>query len=371
VYRAGNGTIGILFCRKGLYTLKQTTPDWSHGVLRDKAFYIWRNTREMMGKPTSVDTSFALGKALRLPSALLVLVLVALYSANAPQASTAQSVPQPQAAVTAPAPTAPAVAPEASTETSATAVPAVFSRNKAQGLSPKVLAMALDAVSAARARGISGRDDRLTVIDYSLPSTQPRIWVLDTERGKVLYHGLVAHGAGSGDKYASHFSNVNDSRATSLGLFLTGDTYEGGNGYSLKLLGLDPGVNDLAEMRHIVMHGAWYVSDEHARQFGMIGRSWGCPALAQTDAQSVIDTIKGGTFVYSYAASAAPSVLRASYRTASVGNRASSRTSSVTRHSSSRSRVAVSRHKAKRAVTRIAKAPVRTSPAFRTTRATR
>jgi hypothetical protein len=235
--------------------------------------------------------------------------------------------------------------------------------------------MALDAVSAARARGVSGRDARLTVIDYSLPSTQPRIWVLDLERGKVLYHGLVAHGAGSGDKYASHFSNVNDSRATSLGLFLTGDTYEGGNGYSLKLRGLDPGVNDLAESRHIVMHGAWYVSDEHARQFGMIGRSWGCPALAQTDAQSVIDTIKGGTFVYSYAASAAPSVLRASYRTASsVGHRAlrtSSRASSVTRHSSSRARAAVSRHKAKRAVTRIAKAPARTTATLKTTRAAR
>ena len=322
----------------------------------------------MMGKPTSVDTSFALGKALRLPSALLVLALAGLYTANAPQASTAQTAPQP----------APAVAPVAAvaSESTATAVPAVFSSSrKAQGLSPKVLAMALDAVSSARARGISGRDDRLTVIDYSLPSTQPRIWVLDTERGKVLYHGLVAHGAGSGDKYASHFSNVNDSRATSLGLFLTGDTYEGGNGYSLKLQGLDPGVNDLAEMRHIVMHGAWYVSDEHARQFGMIGRSWGCPALSQTDAQSVIDTIKGGTFVYSYAASAAPTLLRASYRTASVGKRplrASSRISSVARHSS-RARAAVSRHgkAAKRPALRIAsKAPSRTA-ASRTARAAR
>src|SRR4029077_11075241 len=103
----------------------------------------------MMGKPTSVDTSFALGKALRLPSALLVLALAGLYSVNVPQASTAQTVPQPLAAVTAPQ----AAAPEAT----ASAVPAVFSRNKAQGLSPKVLAMALDAVSAARARGISGR----------------------------------------------------------------------------------------------------------------------------------------------------------------------------------------------------------------------
>ena len=187
--------------------------------------------------------------------------------------------------------------------------------------------------------------------------------MLDLGRGKVLYHELVAHGAGSGDKYATHFSNVNDSRATSLGLFLTGDTYEGGNGYSLKLRGLNPGVNDLAETRHIVMHGAWYVSDEHARQFGMIGRSWGCPALPQADAQPVIDTIKGGTFVYSYAASAVPSVLRASYRTASVGHRAlraSSRISSVARHSS-RARAAVSRHgKATKGVTRIAKAPVRT-----------
>jgi hypothetical protein len=330
----------------------------------------------MMGKPISADISTAPRKALRLPSALLVLAFIGLYSANVPEASTAQGnlhAVAPAPAVTPPAP--PAVAPVTATapETTAIAVPAVFSRNKAQGLSPKVLAMALDAVSSARARGISGRDDRLTVIDYSLPSTQPRIWVLDLERGKVLYHGLVAHGAGSGDKYANRFSNVNDSRATSLGLFLTGDTYEGGNGYSLKLRGLDPGINDLAEMRHIVMHGAWYVSDEHAREFGMIGRSWGCPALAQGDAQSVIDSIKGGTFVYSYAASAVPSVLRASYRTASVGHRAlraSSRTSAVTRHSS-RSRAAVSRHKAKRPVTRIAKAPVRTSAAFKTTRAAR
>jgi hypothetical protein len=330
----------------------------------------------MMGKPISADISTAPRKALRLPSALLVLAFVGLYSANVPEASTAQGnlhAVAPAPAVTPLAP--PAVAPVTATapEATAIAVPAVFSRNKAQGLSPKVLAMALDAVSSARARGISGRDDRLTVIDYSLPSTQPRIWVLDLERGKVLYHGLVAHGAGSGDKYANRFSNVNDSRATSLGLFLTGDTYEGGNGYSLKLRGLNPGVNDLAEMRHIVMHGAWYVSDEHAREFGMIGRSWGCPALAQGDAQPVIDSIKGGTFVYSYAASAVPSVLRASYRTASVGHRAlraSSRTSAVTRHSS-RSRAAVSRHKAKRPVTRIAKAPVRTSASFKTTRAAR
>jgi hypothetical protein len=197
----------------------------------------------------------------------------------------------------------------------ASIVPAVLAKH-VQGLSPKVLAVALDAVADARARGISGRTDRLTVIDYTLPSTEPRLWVLDLDRGKVLFHELVAHGAGSGDKLATHFSNVNESRATSLGLFLTGDTYEGGNGYSLKLKGLDPGVNDLAEMRKIVMHGAWYVSDEHSRQFGMIGRSWGCPAIPLQDAPAVIDAIKGGSFVYSYAAGSSPLVQHAAYRPA-------------------------------------------------------
>jgi hypothetical protein len=228
---------------------------------------------------------------------------------------------------------APTLAAEAMSD--AGLVPALFSQ-RAEGLSPKVLATALDAVAEARARGISGRTDRLTVIDYSLPSTEPRLWVLDLARGKVLFHELVAHGAGSGDKLATHFSNVNDSRATSLGLFLTGDTYEGGNGYSLKLKGLDAGVNDLAEARKIVVHGAWYVSDDHARQFGMIGRSWGCPAIPQQDAQPVIDAIKGGSFVFSYAASASPSVQHAAFRSAASSS--APRVVAASLSSSSRSR---------------------------------
>ncbi|HSS76625.1 MAG TPA: murein L,D-transpeptidase catalytic domain family protein [Thermoanaerobaculia bacterium] len=194
--------------------------------------------------------------------------------------------------------------------------PAVLSQGT-EGLSPRVLAMALDAVSSARDRGISGKGDLLTVIDYSLPSTEPRLWVLDLARGKVLFHELVAHGAGSGEKIATRFSNVNESRATSLGLFLTGETYDGGKGYSLKLKGLDDGINDRAEARHIVMHGAWYVSADHARQYGMLGRSWGCPALPQADAKPVIDTIKGGSFVFAYSAAAQP-VLRASLASGST-----------------------------------------------------
>jgi hypothetical protein len=181
--------------------------------------------------------------------------------------------------------------------------PATAALPDVQGLSPKVLAMALDAVSCAKVRGASStKDDLLTIIDYSLPSNEPRLWVLDLAHGKVLFHELVAHGAGSGDVYATRFSNTNDSRQTSLGLFRTAGTYEGGNGYSLILRGLDAGINDRAEARHIVMHGAWYVSPEHARQHGRIGRSWGCPALSEKSAHKVIDTIKGGSYIFSYSA---------------------------------------------------------------------
>ena len=173
------------------------------------------------------------------------------------------------------------------------------------GLSPQALAAALDAVSCARARGVSGQSGLLTLIDYSLPSTQPRFWVLDLEHGRVLFHELVAHGAESGDNYAVRFSNIDGSRQTSLGLFLTGSTYEGGNGYSLRLRGLDPGLNDRAEERAIVMHGAWYVSPDQIRRYGRLGRSWGCPALAKNIAPRVIDRIKDGTFLFAWSDRAA------------------------------------------------------------------
>jgi len=227
----------------------------------------------------------------RLAAPALLLALLAAGS-RVSSVSTVHAAPVP--------PAQPAVATAATVqEAVSTTATAVFSQGAA-GLSPQVLASALDAVACAKARGVSGRDDLLTVIDYSLPSTQPRLWVLDLAHGKVLFHELVAHGAGSGDLVATHFSNTEDSRQTSLGLFLTAGTYEGGNGYSLKLKGLDEGVNDRAEARNIVMHGAWYVSTDHARQYGRLGRSWGCPALSQEKAKPVIDVIKGGSFVFSY-----------------------------------------------------------------------
>ena len=162
-------------------------------------------------------------RTLVLALAALPVFLVTGPHSNIAQVSEADAAPS----------TAPAVSRPASPVTAA-ALPDV------QGLSPKVLAMALDAVSCAKARGASAsKDDLLTIIDYSLPSTAPRLWVLDLAHGKVLFHELVAHGAGSGDVYATRFSNTNDSRQTSLGLFRTAGTYEGGNGYSLVLRGLD------------------------------------------------------------------------------------------------------------------------------------
>jgi hypothetical protein len=252
-----------------------------------------------------VDRNFynAFTKGFRLPAILLTLFVASPRAdvAEVPAAGAAPAVPAMAAAVlpaVAPAP-APAAVPAVAPAARATAVPAVFAE-RARGLSPQVLAMALDAVSCARSRGASGRDDLLTIIDYTLPSTEPRLWVLDLAKGEVLFHELVAHGQGSGDNYATRFSNVKDSKQTSLGLFLTGGTYVGGNGYSMKLQGLDQGVNDRAEERYIVMHGAWYVSPEHARRQGRLGRSWGCPALSEEIAPRVIDTIKGGSFVFSY-----------------------------------------------------------------------
>jgi hypothetical protein len=169
------------------------------------------------------------------------------------------------------------------------------------GLSQAMVSAAQQAVSCARARGVVARHDVLTLIDYSLPSTEPRLWVLDLEHNKVLYHELVAHGSGSGENLAVRFSNEKDSRATSLGLYLTGATYEGVHGYSMKLQGLEPGRNDAAERRNIVLHGAWYVSADQIRQYGRLGRSWGCPAVSEAVAGPIIDVIKDGSFLYAYA----------------------------------------------------------------------
>jgi hypothetical protein len=147
-----------------------------------------------------------------------------------------------------------------------------------------------------------GLTDRaiLTVIDYSLRSREPRLWVLDLAAGRILARELVAHGRGTGDDQARRFSNRPGSHQSSLGTFLTGSTYRGKHGRSLKLKGLDRGLNDQAEARAIVMHAAAYVSRGIVEQLGRLGRSQGCPALSPTAAPRVIDLIRNGTVVFSY-----------------------------------------------------------------------
>jgi len=171
---------------------------------------------------------------------------------------------------------------------------------QAPGLNAKVLSLAIAAAHKAEAKGLVKRHNLLTVIDYSLPSSQPRLFVFDLAAKRLLFRELVAHGKNSGDDKTSFFSNDPGSLATSLGLFVTADTYNGSNGYSLRLRGLDTGFNDMAWNRAIVMHGAHYVSQEAIKALGRLGRSWGCPAVRSEVAQKIIDTIRGGSAVFAY-----------------------------------------------------------------------
>lgn len=171
---------------------------------------------------------------------------------------------------------------------------------EAPGLRENVLKLALNATTCASEHGLVKRRNLLTVIDYSLPSTEPRMFVFDLAAHKLLFRELVAHGKNSGGDHASFFSNSSGSLASSIGLFVTADTYVGGNGYSMRLRGLEEGVNDMAWDRAIVMHGAYYVSREAIKALGRLGRSWGCPAIRAEIAKKVIDTVRGGSPVFAY-----------------------------------------------------------------------
>ena len=170
---------------------------------------------------------------------------------------------------------------------------------------PGVLALALEARSCAVRNGDAGADARLAVIDYSRPSTEQRLWVFDLVDGRLLHREYVAHGSGSGENFAKHFSNNEGSYQTSLGLYRTAETYIGKNGYSLRMDGLDPGFNDNARPRAIVMHGAGDANPDLIRTQGRLGRSQGCPALREQVAKVVIDELKQRNLVFAYANDAA------------------------------------------------------------------
>lgn len=140
----------------------------------------------------------------------------------------------------------------------------------------------------------------ISIADFSLSSTEKRLWVIDLEKKKVLFNSLVAHGKNTGEEYAKNFSNTESSYQSSLGFYVTETAYNGSNGYSLKLLGMDPGYNDAALQRAIVMHGADYVSEDFIKSQKRIGRSWGCPAVPRALAAPIINTIKGQNLLFIY-----------------------------------------------------------------------
>lgn len=141
----------------------------------------------------------------------------------------------------------------------------------------------------------------ITLIDFTKPSSQKRLFVIDVKNKKLLKSSVVSHGKNSGEKYATSFSNKNGSHKSSLGFYVTETTYQGKNGYSLRLDGLEKGINDQAKERAIVIHGAAYAEPSIIESTGRLGRSLGCPALPKSVSKEIIDTIKNGSLLYIHA----------------------------------------------------------------------
>jgi len=171
--------------------------------------------------------------------------------------------------------------------------------SKKSDINTKVLKHAVTAYKNAERKGLV-KNPTLTVIDYSKPSSEKRMWIFDVEKNRLSFYTHVAHGVNSGGNEISSVSNVNNSRQTSVGTFITKDTYSGSNGYSLNLEGLEKGFNDNAYARRIVIHGANYADESFVKQNGRLGRSWGCPAVSHELAKPVIDNIKGDSVVVAY-----------------------------------------------------------------------
>lgn len=180
-----------------------------------------------------------------------------------------------------------------------TAAPVTSASLELAGLDPVVFARARAAFALARAKGQPVRPI-LAVIDYTRPSSARRLWVFDLDDNRLLHHELVAHGKGTGALMATTFSNRSGSHQSSLGTFVVGDAYRGKHGRSLKLHGLERGLNDQALARAVVIHAAAYVSDAVVAAQGRLGRSWGCPALDPKVAGDVMDTLEDGAVLVAW-----------------------------------------------------------------------
>lgn len=168
-------------------------------------------------------------------------------------------------------------------------------------ISQELFAQALQGYEILLKKGTIAPNTPLTIIDFSKPSTDKRLYVISLKRKKLLFNTYVAHGKNSGNNYAQSFSNREGSLQSSLGFYKTLTTYYGKHGYSLKLQGLEKGINHNALSRAIVIHGADYVSSSFIKKYGRLGRSWGCPALPQSSKTEIINCIKGGSCLFIYA----------------------------------------------------------------------
>ncbi|RMX15121.1 hypothetical protein EAS68_12875 [Legionella jordanis] len=172
-------------------------------------------------------------------------------------------------------------------------------RKESPALSPAVANKVMTSLKCADRYNIN-HNEILTVIDYSLPSSEKRLWVFNLRQKKLLYHTYVSHGIRSGALLTKYFSNKYDSKASSIGVYTTEKSYHGRDGLSLQLAGLDSGFNDNAANRAVVMHGGWYVDEQFIKRYGRPGRSWGCPALPLDLTSSIINTIKDKSFLVIY-----------------------------------------------------------------------
>jgi L,D-transpeptidase catalytic domain len=168
------------------------------------------------------------------------------------------------------------------------------------GLTREVFELAMKGFGKLKSAGKIVNDNVISIVDFSQPSGHKRLYVIDLKKTQVVFNTLVAHGMNSGREYATEFSNAPESNKSSLGFYTTQETYHGRNGYSLRLNGVEKGINDNALNRDIVVHGAGYVSEQYVNAQGFIGRSWGCPAVPAAMNNRIIEKIKDGSCLFIY-----------------------------------------------------------------------
>jgi hypothetical protein len=166
------------------------------------------------------------------------------------------------------------------------------------GLSKEAFTYAWKGYQQLLEKKLISRSNYLTICDFSQSSKQKRLYIIDVVNNKLVIHTWVAHGRNSGSEYATSFSNQPESLQSSLGFYITSNTYTGDHGLSLRIKGVDKGYNDKALERSIVIHGAAYVDGARVRSGMYMGRSYGCPAVPQNESKNIITTIKNGTCLF-------------------------------------------------------------------------